>query len=254
MSALDLSARIPRLFRTYQGTEYQSPNCTIWEAVRATSAAPTFFKRIVINGEPFIDGGMGRNNPISQVLEEAELMFPHRHIACIISIGTGQAQTISIPKPNLFQRLLPLKVVDAMRKIATDCEESAQVVARRFQHTSRFYFRFNVEQGLQAVGLEQWERLDEVRAHTEQYIRMTEVNTRLEAAVAAIRGRQRVVRATHISTTSKIFVGHTVSPLVNRWCGANFPGSGSKPEKLSSSNQCLHRKTRHTHENARILL
>jgi len=200
MSALNLNARIPRLFHMYQGTEYQSPNCMIWEAVRATSAAPTFFKRIVINGEPFIDGDMGRNNPINQVLEEAELMFPHRHIACIVNIGMGQAQTISIPKPNLFQRLLPLKVVDAMRKIATDCEESAQVVARRFQHTSGVYFRFNVEQGLQAVGLEQWERLNEVRAHTQQYIRMAEVNTRLQAAVVAICARQRVVPAKHIST------------------------------------------------------
>jgi len=83
MSALNLNVRKPRLFRTYRAPEYQSPNCTIWEAACATAAGPTFFERIVINGEPFIDGGMGRNNPISQVLEEAELMFPERHIACI---------------------------------------------------------------------------------------------------------------------------------------------------------------------------
>src|SRR5882672_7382832 len=78
MSALNMNARIPRLFRTYKTPEFQSPNCTIWEAARATSATPTFFKRIVIDGEPFVDGGMGRNNPINQVLEEAELMFPGR--------------------------------------------------------------------------------------------------------------------------------------------------------------------------------
>ena len=98
-----MNARKPRLFRTYKAPEYQSPNCMIWEAARATSATPTFFERIVINEEQFIDGGMGGNNPIHQVLQEAELMFPDRHIACIVSIGTGQAETISIPKPDWIQ-------------------------------------------------------------------------------------------------------------------------------------------------------
>ena len=147
-----------------------------------------------------MDGGMGCNNPVQQVLQEAELMFPDRHVACIISIGAGQARTISIPKPGWFQRVLPLKVIKAIRKIATDCETSAQVAARRFERTPGIYFRFNVEQGLQEVGLEQWERLDEVRAHTGQYIRVADVDPRLDAAVASICGRQRVVPTVHTST------------------------------------------------------
>ena len=200
MSALNMNAQIPCLFRTYQAPKYPSPNCTIWEAVRATSAAPTFFKRIIINGEPYVDGGMGCNNPVQQVLQEAELVFPDRHVACIISIGTGQARTISIPKPSWFQRVLPLKVIDAVRKIATDCEASAQVAARRFERTPGIYFRFNVEQGLQEVALQQWERLDEVRAHTRKYIRMADVDARLDAAVASICGRQRAVPTVHTST------------------------------------------------------
>ena len=209
MSALNLNARKPRLFRTYKSPEYQSPNCTIWEAARATSATPMFFEPIFIDEEPFIDGGMGRNNPINQVLEEAELMFPHQDIACIVSIGAGQAQTISVPNPRppkpLFQWLLPsnvlpLHVVDAMRKIATDCEESAHDAAQRFEHTPGIYFRFNVDQGLQDIGLEQWDRLDEVRAHTQQYIRMADVNLSLKAAVGSICGRERVVPTAHIGT------------------------------------------------------
>jgi len=129
MSALNLNARKPRLFRTYRASKYQSPNCTIWEAARATAAAPTFFERIVIDEEPFIDGGMGRNNLINQVLEDSELMFPDRNIACIVSLGMGQAETISIPKPDWLQQVIPLDVVNAMRKIATDCEESAEAAA-----------------------------------------------------------------------------------------------------------------------------
>ena len=199
MSALNMNARIPRLFRTYQAPKHQAANCAIWEAVRATSAAPTFFKRIVIDGEPYVDGGMGCNNPVQQVLQEAELLFPDRHVACIVSIGAGQAQTIGIPKPGWFQPVLPFQVVDAIRQIATDCEASAQVAAQRFERTPGVYFRFNVEQGLQEVRLEQWERLDAVRAHTGQYIRMADVDRKLDTAVASICGRQRVVPTVHTS-------------------------------------------------------
>ena len=42
--------------------------------------------------------------------------------------------------------------------------------------------------------------LDEVRAHTGQYIWMADVDPRLDAAVALICGRQRVVPTIHTST------------------------------------------------------
>src|SRR5580704_2986380 len=106
MSAANLTAAIPRVFRTYRVSKNESFDCTIWEAARATMAAPTFFKAIDIGypglKERFIDGGYGRNNPVAQIFEEAGLVFPDRLVACVISIGTGQAETISIPKPSVF--------------------------------------------------------------------------------------------------------------------------------------------------------
>jgi len=147
---------------------------------------------------------MGRNDPIQQVFHEAGLMFPDCHVACIVSIGTGQAQTIIIPKPDTLQRVLALRVIDTVRQMATNCEESAQDAARRFEETPGFYFRFNVEQGLQDFRLEQWERLEEVRAHTNQYIRMADVNPRLGAAVVSVCGRQRVIPTAHISTAPNL--------------------------------------------------
>jgi patatin-like phospholipase/acyl hydrolase len=45
------------------------PNFTIWEAARATSAAPAYFERLKVKDEltgnehHFIDGGMVYNNP-----------------------------------------------------------------------------------------------------------------------------------------------------------------------------------------------
>ena len=205
MPALHIVAGTPSLFRTYRAPKNQSFNCTIWEAARATTATPTFFKQIVIgtlgSSQPYVDGGLGCNNPVMQVLEEAILMFPSRYLSCIISIGTGQAQTIQIPPSTWLQQMLPFDVVTAMQGIATDCERNAQDMMRRFQNTQNFYFRFNVEQGLQEVRLDQWERLDEVTAHTGQYMALVEVDQKLGAAVIAVQEKLNRVSPEQISKT-----------------------------------------------------
>jgi predicted acylesterase/phospholipase RssA len=128
MPANDMST--PRLFRTYSVGKYESFDCAIWEAARATSAAPTFFKRIFIGippmREPFVDGGLPCNNPIKQILSEAEHIFPHQHIACIVSIGTGHVTTASLPASSLFHNVIPLTVAEVLKKITTDCETTAE--------------------------------------------------------------------------------------------------------------------------------
>lgn len=88
-SAGDMGARGgPTPFRSYEVRENKSFNCKIWEAARATSAAPTFFKRIDIGypGEEvsFLDASLGYNNPIKQVLDECKVIFPQgRRLGCI---------------------------------------------------------------------------------------------------------------------------------------------------------------------------
>ena len=112
-----MNANIPILFRTYQSRETHS-NCKIWEAARATSATPTFFERIEIGRkQPFIDGGLGRNNPSHVVLDEAFALFGARRIGCLVSIGSGQAEVISIKKPGLSQWIIPTDVIDALSAI-----------------------------------------------------------------------------------------------------------------------------------------
>ncbi|KIJ39564.1 hypothetical protein M422DRAFT_174934, partial [Sphaerobolus stellatus SS14] len=203
-AAQDLPAGIPQLFRTYQSPEAKTYNCMIWEAARATSAAPKFFEGISIAGpgypnQSYVDGGLGRNNPTKQILEEARLIFPDRHVACVISIGTGKPSTIFIPKPSFFQRILPSELIRNTIAIATDCEAIEQEVAKHFRSVSDFYYRFNVEQGMQSIGLADFDKMENVVAHTDQYIRGEEVKQRFANAVSALCRRRSLIPTTHLS-------------------------------------------------------
>ncbi|EIM79527.1 FabD/lysophospholipase-like protein [Stereum hirsutum FP-91666 SS1] len=92
--------------------------CTIIEAARATTAAPTFFKRAVITvdeiKQTYMDGGLVQNNPCDVVLQEANLIFPDRQIAGILSIGTGQLPINKIVEPNFIKRLIPIDFAQAL--------------------------------------------------------------------------------------------------------------------------------------------
>ncbi len=182
-----MGANIPVLFRTYQSHETHL-HYKIWEAARATSAAPTFFKRIEIgNKQPFVDGGLGHNNPSRAVLDEAEAVFGGHQIGCLVSIGTGQAEIINIKKPGFLQQILPTDVVKALKAISTDCEATHEEMLRLFGNSPNTYFRLNVEQGMQGIELSEWEKLANVEAHTTTYLRRKEVNEKLTLVVNAIK-------------------------------------------------------------------
>jgi len=167
------------VFRSYESHKTH-PECKIWEAARATSAAPTFFKRIEIGrAQPFIDGGVGRNNPSWVVLDEASSLFGARPIGCLVSIGTGQVEAVAIRRPGFFQQIIPTDVVDALREIAIDCDDTHEHMLRLFAQLPTTYFRLNVEQGMQGIKLSEWERLSKVEAHTAQYLRRKEVDEKL---------------------------------------------------------------------------
>jgi patatin-like phospholipase/acyl hydrolase len=182
-----MNGNIPVVFRTYPSRETHS-GCKIWEAARATSAAPTFFKRIEIGrGQPFIDGGLGRNNPSRVVLDEANALFRARPIGCLVSIGTGQAEIISIKKPGFLQQVIPTDVIEALKGISTDCEATHQDMQRLFANSPNTYFRLNVEQGMQGIELSEWEKLAHVEAYTMNYMRTKEVDEKLDLVVNAIK-------------------------------------------------------------------
>ncbi|KAE8316851.1 acyl transferase/acyl hydrolase/lysophospholipase [Aspergillus transmontanensis] len=82
----------PVFLRSYTNTQQPSllPNIKIWEAARATSAAPKYFAPMEVNGYKLLDGGLGANNPIGWLWNEVLSVYgAGRPISCFLSIGTG---------------------------------------------------------------------------------------------------------------------------------------------------------------------
>ncbi|KAI9869902.1 MAG: hypothetical protein M1830_004948, partial [Pleopsidium flavum] len=185
----------PRLFRTWSADKDPGYNCTIWEAARATSAAPTFFKRIQI-GEPglqedFIDAGLGCNNPMRQLILEAVREFGEdRDVGCIVSIGTGKPEVTRFKKPGFgFQRVLPLDLIKVLGSMASDSEAEAMELRERYKNCPGLYHRLNVDRGLENVSLEEWEMLGDVKTQTIAYLTGPDVSREVDEIVEALLGR-----------------------------------------------------------------
>ena len=155
-------------FRTYSSLRaHLAPR--IWEAARATSAATTFFDPISIGpfNERFVDGALGFNNPISVSLDEAiDQWFNARNaIQCIVSIGTGEPHPGPVGE-NASQALATLK------QMATETEKTADRFAKdrpEYVQAGKYY-RFNVDKGLEDVGLEHHEKIDIIAGATARYL------------------------------------------------------------------------------------
>lgn len=132
-----------------------------------------------------MDAGLGYNNPIEQVLDEAKRVFPGRRIACVISIGTGLARVIKFPSSP---KTSPLKLIETLKDMATESDRTAERVQRRFRNTKDTYLRFSVDRGLEDIGLEEWKNLGKVRTYTTGYLQQEPVSSCIDTVVAALLG------------------------------------------------------------------
>ena len=74
-----------------------------WQVARASSAAPTIFKAFEIDGIPYIDGGIGENNPVLRLLMRMRELAQERNQPfsldkiTVLSLGTGDMPVNSVP-------------------------------------------------------------------------------------------------------------------------------------------------------------
>ena len=184
---------------TVRLTSYQSPrgrerllrSTKIWEAGRATSAASSFFDPITIGdfGEGFINGATGANNPIYEMWNEAQDMWPsgslEERIQCIVSIGTG------VPSLRPFTDDL-VGIGQSLVAMATETEKTAERFNRdksRLDDKGRYY-RFNVIRGLEDIALEDSKRKNEIIAATDRYVESQAVFKQMKACGNNLAERQ----------------------------------------------------------------
>ncbi|KAF9634920.1 hypothetical protein BFW01_g5815 [Lasiodiplodia theobromae] len=72
--------------------------------------------------------------------------------------------------------------------MATESGNTAEEMEQRYEDAPDFYFRFDVDQGLQNVGLDEWKQLGAVKTHTIAYTMETNVNKKIDKVVGKLTG------------------------------------------------------------------
>ena len=147
---------------------------TICEAALATSAATSFFDAVEIDGRRFVDGALGANNPVREVAAEAKHIWCYEDgadlmskVKCFVSIGTGH------PGKKPINNKLFGFASETLVRLATDTEQEATLFAEdwRVAYEEKRYFRFNVQHGLQDVGLEEYTQRGTILTATDSYLK-----------------------------------------------------------------------------------
>jgi hypothetical protein len=116
----------------------------------------------------YVDGGMGYNNPIRALMEEASYIWPSaRTLGCIVSVGTGHLISKDVGKAIVPLLATVVAMATDTEKIAKEFEEEMK---RQHGNEQKLYFRFNVQHGLEQVGLEEWTELDRTKVETLHYL------------------------------------------------------------------------------------
>ena len=203
--------RSPFLFRSYHHPASDQPNernpgppCKkeIWKVARAATAAPSYFRPMELEGGPFLDGGLGANNPTT----EAWYSIRQRHedrdaVQVLVSIGTGQDLRNRRTVTSFYHRIL--RVSKTMKAMATDTERVHEEMERSMiegQGRGRYY-RLNVEKGLgdrivpldACKGIRGSKTLDILRMKTNEYLESSQAKSNIrkiaEQLVAIRRAR-----------------------------------------------------------------
>lgn len=102
-----------------------SDKFTIQEAARATSAAPTYFKGKEVQGDIWIDGGVGANDPAASAFLEAKKYFPPGSVIRIISIGTGKVNEAKLSRDSGIFNLLT--IISTLRTAGAEASQESMI-------------------------------------------------------------------------------------------------------------------------------
>ena len=192
--SIDRRTKVMVRLRSYSLPDEENVPASICQAALATSAATTFFPPVSIDGRSFADGAFGANNPVDEVEGEASNIWsPAKRelqtlVKCFISIGTGA------PKMQGFEDGVPGFLSKTVPGIALETEATERkFIARWARHLDeKRYFRFNVEQGLQDVGLAEFKMKRDIKGVSEAYLTHTGQKSRVRDCIENMSTKQSV--------------------------------------------------------------
>ncbi|XP_061524103.1 calcium-independent phospholipase A2-gamma isoform X1 [Phycodurus eques] len=138
---LPLKAFVFRNYRLMPGVRsHYLGDCKykMWQAIRASSAAPGYFQEYVLGKDLHQDGGLLINNPTALAIHECKCLWPNTPLQCVLSLGTGRHEVAG--KNGTTYTSLKAKLTNVISS-ATDTEEVHTMLDALLPPDT--YFRFN---------------------------------------------------------------------------------------------------------------
>jgi uncharacterized protein len=149
VTSYDIEARQPFHFKSWAARIDPAHDYLMWQAARATSAAPTYFSPVRIQSvdstrsHTLIDGGVYANNPAMCAISEASRLHPPGLVRfVIVSLGTGV-----LTRPYRFESALRWGQLEWVRPVldiilqGTDAAVDYQIneLLGEFRDPTRYY-------------------------------------------------------------------------------------------------------------------
>ncbi|XP_042367556.1 calcium-independent phospholipase A2-gamma [Plectropomus leopardus] len=181
---LPLKAHVFRNYRLMPGVRSHylgDCNHKMWQAIRASSAAPGYFQEYVLGKDLHQDGGLLINNPTALAIHECKCLWPNTPLQCVLSLGTGRYETTG--KNNTTYTSLKTKLTHVISS-ATDTEEVHTMLDALLPPDT--YFRFNpyLSEDI-PLNESRVEKLNYLKAEGERYLERNEAKLRNAASVLA---------------------------------------------------------------------
>lgn len=164
----------PFLFRTYAqnpviGNVFDGTcRAEIWQAIRASSAAPGYFQEFKFGSSILLDGGMLVNNCAGVAHAEARLLWPDEPIQCLVSVGSGKFKprdVMNVNATSLYEK------AHGLVYSATDTETIHMILRNLIDN----YYRLNPQLSENILISENRKlKLDQLKKEARQYMQNNE--------------------------------------------------------------------------------
>ena len=168
-------------------------------ALRASTAAPTVFKPVMMGGEMYCDGGIVASNPAAVAIHEARTLFPDVPIEMVVSVGTGgfleQKSSPRIGWDGIIGQIVGSACDgEQIHHILEDILGDSSVLGRRSSVSGTRYFRFNPVLGLPdefPIDVTDPQKLERLRRITEEYMKKPEQIVKMDEIADVLAGGRK---------------------------------------------------------------